>query len=86
MKHNVTKQELALMKELSETKEALRRSRRLRISLESVINWRVNASIEERALRLFKISKWLEYMEWLKFSTEEQKEFWMEEYIKIITK
>lgn len=74
-----------LNRTLEDTEEALRRSRKFSKMLENTLNSRKIVAIDESALRLFRQSKGLEYMEWLQFSDDEQKEFWISQYISLIS-
>ena len=72
-----------LLIELEETKEALSRSRSLRQSLTSQFDPSWAPSIEERARRLFILC--YRVPEDYQFDTEKKKEFWMQQYISIVS-
>lgn len=75
----------ALRIELDDTKEALRRSRLHSEMLKATLNSNRIVPLDEAWMRLFKKSKWLEYFSWLQFTCEEQKEFWISEFISLIS-
>lgn len=70
-----------LVDERDDEREALRRSRNMVDSLTSVINSNNTSSLEDRAIRLFNMCKGTSITS---FTTREQKDFWMGEFISLI--